>query len=382
MLTVSLGASVAFYSRMHLHEPFPLRRYLGLSLLGLGCGFVGALSGARIASALTHEEVATSMPEISIAPPIETIEVATTMSERTAALPEVSDKPGFVIEVEGSSWFVLDIDPTAIHSHAKSHLESDEYPTTTLAPLRERDLTKELRAWRGQGVVVDSQCVDVVYDFALVHVLSGDPVYAAENNVASAKWTRRMIDDHGTAYVVAKLKHCTGTYARSEFAPWIIAYKDVSDVSDSKVDLEVAHATDDLMKSAVAERVKQEFINQMADEHDTTSAFDKVMQISTKAQVDPATHTRWISVHAHADFMCGGPQINFWGLYRVEGDHVVAVKQAKLEGIAQITDLLDVDGDGIPEILGSGWISPASAIYDLDEKALVSYDVPFFGCPC
>jgi hypothetical protein len=136
------------------------------------------------------------------------------------------------------------------------------------------------------------------------------------------------------------------------------------------------------MKSDVGEQVKQEFIGQMADEHDTSSAFDKVTEITTKVALDPRTHTKWIAVHAHADFMCGGPQVNFWGLYRVEGDHVVAVKQAKLESLAEITSLIDVDGDGIPEILGAGWISPTSAIYDLEENMIVSYDVPFFGCPC
>ena len=365
---------------MHLHEPFPLRRYLGLSLLGLGCGFVGAMSGARIASDLVGHD-AVSIPEISLAPPIEPIEVATTMSKHTEALPPVSTKPGFVIEIDGSSWFVLDVDPSTVDSHAKSHLENDEYPTRTLASLRDRDLTKELRAWRGQGVVVDSQCVDVLHDFALVHVLSGDPVYADEDNVATAKWTRRMVDEHGTAYVVAKLEHCTGTYARAELAPWIIAYEDVTG-DPTKVDLDVAHATDDLMKSEVGEQVKQEFIGQMADEHDTSSGFDKVTEISTKVAIDPRTHTKWIAVHAHADFMCGGPQINFWGLYRVEGDHVIAIKQAKLESLAQITSLIDVDGDGIPEILGGGWISPTNAIYDLEENTIASYDVPFFGCPC
>jgi hypothetical protein len=366
---------------MHLHEPFPLRRYLGLSLLGLGCGFVGAMSGARIASDLTRGQDSISIPEISVAPAIEPIEVATTMSKHTDALPPVTRKPGFVIEVEGSSWFVLDVDPSTIDSHAKSHLEADEYPTTTLAPLHDRDLTKELRAWRGQGVVVDSGCLDVVHDFALVHVLGGDPAYADEDNVATAKWTRRMIDAHGTAYVVAKLEHCTGTYARSELAPWIVAYEDVSE-DPTKIDLDVARATDDLMKSDIGEQVKQAFIGQMADEHDTSSAFDKVTEISTKVALDPRTHTKWIAVHAHADFMCGGPQINFWGLYRVEGDHVIVVKQAKLESLAQITSLIDVDGDGIPEILGGGWISPTNAIYDLEENTVVSYDVPFFGCPC
>jgi hypothetical protein len=364
---------------MHLREPFPLRRYLGLSLLGLGCGFVGAMSGARIASDLNSVEI--SIPEISVAPTIEPIEVATTMRKHTEASPPVSDKPGFVIEVNGASWFVLDVDPSTLDAQTKSHLEDDEYPTRTLAPLRDHDLNHELRAWRGQSVVVDSKCLDVVHDFALVHVLSGDPVYAAEDNVASAKWTRRMIDEHGTAYVVAKLEHCTGTYARAELAPPIVAYEEIT-ADPTKVDLDVAHATDDLMKSDIGDQVKQEFIGQMADEHDTSSAFDKVTEITTKVALDPRTHTKWIAVHAHADFMCGGPQINFWGLYRVEGDHVIAVKQAKLESLAQITSLIDVDGDGIPEILGGGWISPTNAIYDLEENPIVSYDVPFFGCPC
>ena len=365
---------------MHLREPFPLRSYLGLSLLGLGCGFVGAMSGARIASDLTHASV--SVPVIAVAPALEPIEVATTMSKHTDAQPPISDKPGFVIDVEGSSWFVLDIDPATIESHAKSKLEGED-PTTTIAALRDRDLTTALRAWRGESVVVDSKCVDVIHDFALVHVLSGDPVYAAEDTVPTARWTRQLIDRHGTAYVVAKLEHCTGTYARSALAPAIVAYENVDD--PTKVDVDVAHATDDLMKSDVAEQVKQELSGQMADEHDEhdpTLAFDRFTEISTKAEIDPRTHTKWVVVHAHADFSCGGPQINFWGLYRVEGDRVVAVKQAKLEGLAQITGLLDIDGDGIPEILGTGWISPTKAIYDLEEATLVSYDVPFFGCPC
>jgi hypothetical protein len=365
---------------MHLHEPFPLRRYLGLSLLGLGCGFVGAMSGARIASDLVQGD-SISVPMISIASPIEPIEVATTISKHTEALPPVSNKPGFVIELNGASWFVLDVDPNTIDSHAKSRLEDDEYPTRTLAPLRDRDLTTELRAWRGQGVVVDSMCLDVLHDFALVHVLSGDPVYAAEDDIATAKWTRRMVDEHGTAYVVAKLEHCVGTYARAELAPPIVQFEEVS-ADPTKVDLDVAHATDDLMKSDVGEQVKQEFIGQMADEHDTSSAFDKVTEITTKVALDPRTHTKWIAVHAHADFMCGGPQVNFWGLYRVDGGQVVAVKQAKLENLAQLTSLIDIDGDGIPEILGGGWISPTNAIYDLEDNAVVSYDVPFFGCPC
>jgi hypothetical protein len=364
---------------MHLREPFPLRRYLGLSLLGLGCGFVGAISGARIASDLNRVEL--SIPEISVAPTLEPIEVATTLSKHTEASPAVSNKPGFVIEINGSSWFVLDIDPSTLDSQAKSQVEDDEYPTRTLAPLRNRDLTHELRAWRGQSVVVDSSCIDVLHDFALVHVLSGDPVYAAEDDIATAKWTRRMIDEHGTAYVVAKLEHCTGTYARAELAPPIIAYEELT-ADPAKLDLDVAHATADLMKSDIGDQVKQEFISQMADQHDTSSAFDKVTEITTKVALDPRTHTKWIAVHAHADFMCGGPQINFWGLYRVDGDHVIAVKQAKLESLAQITSLIDVDGDGIPEILGSGWISPTNAIYDLEENTVVLYDVPFFGCPC
>ena len=363
---------------MHLHERFPLRRYLGLSLLGLGCGFVGAMSGAHAASRFA--QVTVTIPEIDLAPAPEPLEVASATSKHTERV-AVSQQPGFVIELEGKSWFVLDVDPSTIVTHAKTRVENDEAPTSTIAMLRDRDLTAELRAWRGETVDVAGTCSDVVHDFALVHVLTGDPVYAAEDNPADGKWTRAMIDQHGTAYVVAKLEHCTGAYARSSRAEPIVAFKTVEQ-DFTKVDFDVAHATDDLMKSDVAADVKHEFFNQMADEHDKTSTFDKVTEITTEVAIDPRTSTKWVAVHAHADFMCGGPQINFWGLYRVEGDHVVAVKRAKLASLAQITSLIDVDGDGIPEVLGGGWISPASAIFDLDESVLASYDVPFFGCPC
>jgi hypothetical protein len=361
---------------MHLRESFPLRSFLGLSLLGIGCGFVGALSGAKIASSMLEHPPAVSIPEISIEPQVEPVTVSSTATTHATALPAPSDHPGMVIAVDGESWFVLDIDPTAITT-GRSHLETADYPSATVAKVKH--LPASLRAWRGQAVIVDANCTDTLRDFAVIHQISGDASYASnDENPATAKWSADAIDSRSVGVVAAKLDHCNGTYARAASAPRIVAYTVVAPDGDA----DVARASADLMQSETAHEAKQELLTQMANDRDVSTMFEKVTELTSTAAIDPRTHTKWIAVHAHADFECGGPQVNFYGLYRVEGDHVIAVKQAKLESLSQITSLLDIDGDGIPEILGGGWISPTNAIYDLEEHAIATYDVPFFGCPC
>jgi hypothetical protein len=361
---------------MDLREPFPLRSFLGLSLLGVGCGFLGALSGAKLASSLAQPPVV-SIPEIALEPTVEPIAVSTASTVHTTALPAPSNQVGMVIAVDGESWMVLDVDPTPIET-GRTRLESADYPSATVAMIHHAPAA--VRAWRGQAVIVDASCTDTLHDFAVIHQISGDPVYADDgDNAATATWTIDAIAAHGVGVVAAKLDHCTGTYARAASAQQIVAYKAIDLAAG---DNDVALASDDLMHSGTAREAKQELLAQMAASRDVTTVFEKVTELTSNAAIDPRTGTKWIAVHAHTDFECGGPQVNFWGLYRVEGDHVVPVRHARLESLAQITSLLDLDGDGIPEILGGGWISPTNAIYDLEEHTLATYDVPFFGCPC
>ena len=59
-----------------------------------------------------------------------------------------------MIEVDGAKWMVLDVDPTTLDAHRAPHLAHGEYASDTIAMLRDRDLTAELRGWRGQQVIV------------------------------------------------------------------------------------------------------------------------------------------------------------------------------------------------------------------------------------
>jgi hypothetical protein len=368
-----LVQALQFMAAMHLHEPFPLRRYLALSLLGLGCGFVGAVSGARIASNVMTS--AMPVPHVTFDEShIEMANVSSTSIAHTEAMPAPSDKPGFVIEADGDTWFVLAVDPGVVTG--RSHLAAEDgESTTTIASVRERELTPELRAWRGQRIDVDG-CIDVLHDFALVHVVTGDPVYA--DDIDHRKWTARSIEAHGTAYVVAKLDHCTGTLGRAVSAPPLVTFTAV-DEHDRDNDPLASKASELLMASATAMHVKAEFL---AEAGNLPADYDKALTLDTIEGIDMRTRTKWIAVHANAGFACGGPNINFWGLYRAVGDHLVTIKEAKLETIANIQSMIDLDGDGVPELVGGGWISPTSAVFDIDEQTLLSYNVPFFGCPC
>ena len=358
---------------MHLHERFPLRSYLALSALGLGCGFVGAMSGARIASNVIT--TAMPVPDVVIADSIEPANVSSMSTSHTEAMAAPSDKPGFVIEVASQHWFVLDVDPTTVTTHpaAKSvgQTADDQYVTTTIAALRTRDLTPTLRAWRGQRIDVNG-CIDTLHDFALVHTLTGDPAYA--DDVDSGKWSTHSIDEHGAAYIVAKLEHCEGSIGRAVSAPPLVKFEARAN------DALASQATELLMASPIAAQVRAEFLADSAG--NTVTDYDKALTTQTVEGVDIRTGTTWIAVHVDAGFACGGPNINFWGLYRAVGDHLVTIKQARLESIASIDSMVDVDGDGVPELLGSGWLSPTTAVFDIDEQTLISYDVPFFGCPC
>jgi len=362
---------------MHLREPFPLRTYLGLSLLGIGCGFAGALSGATLASAANHR-VGVSVPVVEVALPPETPNISSSASAPREAAPAPSRQVGFVFELDNTQWMILDVDPATIEHHrAPKLIAQKDYAYATIAGLRERDQPAALRAWRNTQVIVDGSCTDTVRDFALISQISGEPVYAEDATDNSlGHWTVATIAEHGLTVVAARLDHCAGTYARAATAPAAVPFPAVDD--DEL--LLGQRAKTMLMKSHVATEARAALRAQFVEQSPDT-AFDNVTEVLTIVARDPRTNTMWVSVHAHADFSCGGPQVNFWGLYRTSGDELVMVREQPAD-LQQIDALVDLDGDGIPEILGSGWISPTEAFYDQTLAPIASYEVPFFGCPC
>ena len=355
---------------MHLREPFPLRTYIGLSLLGLGSGFIGALTGATLAS--NAHRVAVTITVIDPAPQAELVPVASASTVRDERQPAPSNKPGFVIDVDDATWMILDVDPTSIDTHRAPHLAAGEYASDTVALLRDRDLTSELRGWRGQDVIVDGTCTDTLHDFALITQVTGDPVYA--DDTTHPHWTTKTIEANGTHFVAAKLSHCTGKYARAASAPAAVPFPEVAapELEQRAVTALKTSPTGLAVRAQIAEQYSgSEKIN-----------FDEATQVETKVARDPRTGATWIAVHAHADFMCGGPEINFFGLYRVTEGELVTVREIQSPDLAGVDALVDLDGDGVPELLGNGWITPNRAFYNQDLAPIVSYEIPFFGCPC
>jgi len=359
---------------MNLREPFPLRTYLGLSLLGAACGLVGALTGATLAS--NAHRVATTIPIVEPAaePQPELVPIASTTTARDERQAAPSNRPGFVIEVDGATWMVLDVDATTLDSHRAPHLARGEFASDTVALLRDRDLTAELRAWRGQDVIVDGTCTDTLHDFALISQVTGDPVYADDG---TQRWTTATIEANGSHLVAAKLARCTGRYARAASAPAAVPFAELSDG-----DALASQATAQLLASATGRAARAKFDEQYTVNERPQVDFDEVAQLSTKVARDPRTGTTWISVHAHADFSCGGPDVNFFGLYRVAEGALVMVREQPSPDLAGLDALVDLDGDGVPELLGNGWLSPNRAFYNQDLEPIVTYEVPFFGCPC
>jgi hypothetical protein len=105
--------------------------------------------------------------------------------------------------------------------------------------------------------------------------------------------------------------------------------------------------------------------------------------IDVRTLRDPQTGTFWISAHAHEQEGCGGVDINFWGLFRVEADgSLTTVQLRQLGELNQIDHIVDIDGDGIPELVGRGWLEPDNAVTTIDGTDLATFSTPFVGCPC
>ncbi len=364
---------------MHLREPSSVSSFLGLSLLGLGCGLVGAVSGAAAAAALSHP-APVSAPVLALATTEEPVALSTS-STGSDLTPAPSTRVGFVAEIGGEHWFVLDVDASTLAPRGAPgvarRLVDDAGLFSTIAPLRARALPPALRAWRGQAVIVDGSCTDTLREFAVISQLTGDPAYAASDDetTASSHWTAASVAAHGTSFVAAKLERCTGTYGRAATAPAVVPFVEVEDPH-------AAIAARELMHSALADQARTAYDSQLGPAPAPEDAFDRAVQVTTHAARDPRTGTLWIAVHARAEFACGGPDANFWTLDRVDGDRLVSVARGTTDNLASVDGLVDLDGDGTPEILGAGWLEPTHAFYAADMTELASFTVPFFGCPC
>ena len=348
-------------------EIVTLRDYLGYTLLGLACG----LAGTTVGIATCHSTAAPA-PTIALADHDDT-RVAEVAPAHEDAPPPPSSEVHFVFASGGVTYMAIqDLDSDKLPRHGKLQLAKDDYVDEVVATVSPANVTRTQRAWLDREVIVDTTCRAKVTGFAIVGRVNGYPSYTDEGDGHGDTWTSAGIVKYGHDVLAAKLDHCTGTYARDAASAEVVAFEAVSD------DAHVAAATRLLLASAPAADAAAEWTKS-----EQTGTWYDSEKLATLAVRDPRTGVTWISVHGHPGFACGGPDINVWGLFRVEHDgSLVSVQLRTLGDLITIDKLVDIDGDGIPELLGETWLGPTTLLTDAGGTELGRLEVPFIGCPC
>lgn len=336
-----------------------------------------ALSGTAITLALIPRghRVEVTPPVADVAAPATAVAVAEhAVEHETAAPPRALHGGEFAFVVRAGAAHYVELEQLDVEvDHGKPVLEHDDDGIyTAVAPVRTEDVPAAWRPWLGREVVLDGSCTAKVTGFALLARLTGDPGYA---EVHDDHWTTASILDHGTKLLVASLDRCTGTYARDASLPAMPALVPVE-----VPDLEAKARTMVLASEAAAEaqRAWHDDWEMTGNWWDATD-----VAITTHAVRHARTGDIWISVIAHRDHGCGDAEVDVWGLFRVARDGSLrTVTLRKSEELDTLDELLDTDGDGVPELLGKPWLGLDHVLERPDGTELSRLPLQFYGCPC
>jgi hypothetical protein len=346
----------------------PTHHYLTRMLaVGFGCGLLGAV--VTLAAHPTPAVVALAPPAPQIAS-TEPVRVPITPVE-PAPLASPSAQLLFVFRAGNATYVKLaDLEADALPKHGKLKL-SDGESTSAVATVHDSEVPAAYQGWTGKQVIVDGRCTASVTGYAVVGRLTGDPGYAG---VAGEHWTASTVMAQGAIVLAARIDRCSkGVYARDAALAPIIVPDPVKDEALAEA-AKSALLASDVAKQAAAEWSSTEQEGTWQDH----AEFD------TRVVRHPVTGVTWVAVHGNLPEMgCGGPDINVWGLFRVDPDGtLVPVELRKLDELYAIDSLLDVDGDGQLEVLGRPWLGLDVVLAHASGEPIDRLRLPFFGCPC
>lgn len=340
---------------------------LRLLAAAAGCGVIGAAA------------VLLARPPIEVPqPPPVTREVLAPapmpLAVAEPAAPVRSDELLLVFRAGDDLYMKLaDADPMPRHGAPvlSDRGEVDHWQTTSTAAVADADVPAAHRRWLGTTVSVDGTCTARVTGVAVVARLVGDPGYAAGDHAA---WTAANVLELGAPVLAAKLAGCSeGTYAREAALPPVVVPTVIEDGALAD------RARAKLLASAPARAAQREW-----EQNERTGAWEASESTTIRTLIvrHPTTHVTWVSVHARVEEGCGGPDINIWGLYRLQGERLVAAQQRELGDLYSIDRLIDVEGDGELELIGAPWLGNDTIVVHAAGDELVRLALPFFGCPC
>lgn len=340
-----------------------------------------AASAAGIVAALgviaLESGPARNLPHLAIAAPPLVIEDGVAVPVAAAAAsPEVpATELLFVFHVGGETYVRLgDVEAgpdgtQALPRHRPPQLVDDDTGTAAVARVAPADLPAEYLGYRGKPLRVDASCVANVTGFAIVSRLVGDPAYAGE---PGEQWTARGLMRAGATMLAARIDGCAdGVYARDAAAPEIVALAEVEDA-------ELEDAARAQLIASEHGRTTQERWREAGGE----GTWHEHVELPATVYRHPITEAVWVVVHASHFEGCGGPTANLTGVFREAADGSLEEIRIGEDGPSPITNVVDVDGDGTPELIGLDWLGLEPILATARGEELDRLPRPFFGCPC
>ncbi len=281
-----------------------------------------------------------------------------------------------VFDVDGTSYMRLSHELRAsARGKARMIVADDVY--AVVAPVSASAMPNDLATWNGREVLVNGTCRARIIGFAEVSRVSGDPPgsenywYSSEEDrpTTPPAWTIATVTADNVT-LAAKLDGCDGTWARSaDYEPAQIAHNAEAPA------LETAAIADLLVNDN--ETLAKEW-KDSGGEGDWQDEVD----IDASTYEHPVTGDKWIFVTAFEAGGCGEPSLSRMVAYR-------AGKSGKVQRFADldyagrsISDVVDLDGDGQPELLlGAGTTTDLVDLANVDH-ASISVPVHHYGCGC
>lgn len=300
-----------------------------------------------------------------------------------AAIEDIAEF-AMVFDVDGTSYLRLSTELRAkARGKARLVIEHDWGVHAVVAPVTLSAMPDELRKWNGRSVLVNGTCQARVIGFAEVSRVSGDPPgseeyywYEGEDGeieppATEPTWTIENITADNVT-LAAKLDGCSGSWARS------------TEYETPQIAMSVTEP--ELETNAIADLLAKNDIDPIQDdwkleggEGDWRDAVD----VEATTYEHPATGEKWIFVQAYKAGGCGDAGMSAMAAYRV-GKSGKMHRFTDLDfGGELIEEVVDLDGDGQPElILGGG--DSSTELVDLANTRHDSISVPqhHHGCGC
>jgi hypothetical protein len=362
-------------------------------LSAIGLAFAGAGLFA-IAKPVLEAPVHQGTPTIQMTTSVDSITLDVPVATQTEAPPvsrESSRAVGMVFTAQGATWMKLEnlqvfgedtdmdgVRRSAFPKHGPIWHTTEDYVEVATAPIEIDDVPLAHRDRLGDKIIVDGSCVAYITGFHVVARLTGSPGYAGDD--VNGAWSATSVMRYGAPMIAAKLDTCPGTLARDATLPEAAPAKAHKD-DDAKL---VAQAKRMLLRSKDAHATTKEwnsYYENAAEEWTKGWARHPSTEWKTMTFTHPVTHETWISIHANQLEGCGSPHVNVWGLYRVEKDGTLTSFDAKLGDIQRIDTLVDLDGDGVVEVVGKAWLGDL-LVNDVHGTTLEKLELPFYGCAC